>query len=367
MDTFTYGTKKLKVLNQQNNFVPKTAQEIDLAPDDRKALAGAVEDNTPALLMGETGTGKTSVIRYIAFKRKQGYSRINANGYSTPDEWIGSKSVKDGATYYENGTLTKAMQEGHILVLDEINAAPPECSFVIHGLLDDDKRITMPNGDIIEPHPDFRFFATMNPDYEGTKSLNRALIDRFNTVIQVDTLSPKKEAELLVERGKVDSANAESMVTVGTMARKSYHDQKTLTYVSTRSLLQWARLIAQGLSNKQAFTMAIANKTRQTERAAFLDMFNAVFKMDSAQDDSAVPIVTTKGEVRIKDERIDFLEKLYQQTLNQNAELTAKIDESKDMQEKAEQIKQQTEEYEKLKEKYQVLNDRLRIIKHYIQ
>src|ERR1035437_5134273 len=170
--TIKYGTYKLDILNQSIN-VPTFAEDIELEPKDQKALALAVKNNLSCLGIGETGVGKTSAIKRIAYLRKQGYTRINMHGYTTPDELIGSKSVANGGTYYEHGVLTKAMIEGHIVVLDEINATPPDIMFVLHGLLDDDRRITLPNGDIITPHPDFRFFATMNPDYEGTRGLNK--------------------------------------------------------------------------------------------------------------------------------------------------------------------------------------------------
>jgi midasin (ATPase involved in ribosome maturation) len=177
--TFSFGGLNLEIKNQENGYVPDATPNIIMPKEQERAVALAVKNNLPILLQGEAGTGKTSIARYVAHKSQQGFTRINMHGYATPDELIGSKSVKDGATYYEYGVLTRAMIEGHITVLDEINATPPDCLFILHGLLDDDKRITLPTGDIVRPHKDFRFFATMNPDYEGTKSLNRALIDRF--------------------------------------------------------------------------------------------------------------------------------------------------------------------------------------------
>ena len=60
-------------------------------------------------------TGKTSAVKELAYLRKQPYVRVNMTGYTTPDELIGSKSVKNGATYYEDGIITNAMKIGAIL------------------------------------------------------------------------------------------------------------------------------------------------------------------------------------------------------------------------------------------------------------
>lgn len=275
--TFTFGGRDIKVLNQKDDLIPQNADTITYSESDEKALALAITEDMPALLIGETGTGKTSVIRYLAHKRQQGYTRINMHGYNTPDELIGSKSVKNGATYYEDGILTNAMRKGHIVVLDELNATPPDCTFIIHGLLDDDKRVSLPNGEVITPHKDFRFFATMNPDYEGTRSLNRAFMDRFHIVLHIDILDPEVEKKLIIERTGVTEDLAKGMVNVAWMARKAYREHKTMLMISTRTLLQWALLIKQGLDNDMAFRTAVVNKSQSEETDAFLDFFVSVF------------------------------------------------------------------------------------------
>lgn len=301
-----FGGVKLDVVNQSDPQVPMTAQAISLPKEDARALALAVKHNHACLLMGETGTGKTSAVRFLAHKLGQGYTRINMHGYNTPDELIGSKSINNGSTYYENGILTQAMIKGHIVVLDEINATPPDCMFILHGLLDDDRQISLPNGDVIRPHKDFRFFATMNPDYEGTRGLNRAFMDRFGIILSVDVLKPDAEQKVLSKRANIQDDMAEKMVTVAWMARKAYQEQKTLTFVSTRSLLQWADLIKAGLDEKTSYIKSIVNKARSEEQSAFADFYNAVFK-SAADDRDTTPTIITKAELKELKENLDVL------------------------------------------------------------
>lgn len=297
-DTFAFGGLDLTVINQQDDLIPTHAENIHLLEEHAQCLALAIQADLPTLLIGETGTGKTSVIRYLAFKRQQGYTRINMHGYNTPDELIGSKSVKGGATYYENGILTNAMLKGHIVVLDELNATPPDCTFIIHGLLDDDKRIALPNGDVIRPHKDFRFFATMNPDYEGTRSLNRAFMDRFSIVLNVDILPPDQEQVLLTTRTNVAKDLAEKMVQIAWLGRKAYREHKTMMMISTRTLLQWAYLMTQGVENSIAYNIAVVNKAHVDEKEAFTDFFNLIFNT-KANDKKAREVIhfVTKGEL----------------------------------------------------------------------
>ena len=298
--TVKYGGLDVPVMHSTDPLVPTDAIKVSLTPQDKKALAIALIANKPALLVGETGTGKTSAVRELAYLTKRPYVRVNMTGFTTPDELIGSKSVKDGATYYEHGIVTDAMQRGAILVLDEINATTPDCMFILHGLLDDDRRITLPNGDIITPHADFRVFATCNPDYEGTKAINKALLDRFGIILSVDTLSPLKETKLLVNRTGIPEDNAKQLVAVATMLRKDYAESKIGTFTSTRTLITIAELMKRGMDMGEAYTVSLVRKTQdKDERTILTDVFNSVIKISSdAGNDDEVPEITTRGELR---------------------------------------------------------------------
>jgi len=91
-------------------YIPKHGADIWYPADQVKALAVAVRENISGLLIGETGTGKTSILKDIAYKRKQPYIRINLNGYTSPDELIGSKSASNGSIYFEKGIVIQAME-----------------------------------------------------------------------------------------------------------------------------------------------------------------------------------------------------------------------------------------------------------------
>lgn len=296
--TIKYGKQDISLINSTDPLVPTEAIKVSISTQDKTALAIAINKNLSCLLIGETGTGKTSIIKEIAFLRQQPYVRVNMTGFTDPDQLIGTKSVKEGATYFENGIITDAMKRGAILVIDEVNASTPDCLFILHGLLDEDRRITLPNGDVIEPHEDFRVFATCNPDYEGTKAMNKAFLDRFPIIISVDTLTAVKEIKLLQERTDIDEKTANGLVTTATTARKEYAEGKLSTFISTRGLLATATLIKNGMDIRHAYQTAIMQKTNdRQEQKVLLDYFLAVFKLAEGTDDLDIPTVTTKREL----------------------------------------------------------------------
>ena len=255
--------------------IPDFGADIWYEESHKQAIATAVKENIPCLLIGETGTGKTSVLRQMAFDRKQPYVRINLNGYTSPDELVGSKSAQNGSTYFEEGVMIKAMREGALMVFDEINATPPDCLFAIHSLLDDERKITLPTGTVVTPHPEFRFFATMNPDYEGTKSVNKALADRFGIVLDIKPLEPNEELKYLEKNGVAHTV-ATNMVAFAERARRAYREQTIPTFVSTRTLLQWAELIKKGMTVEDAFKFAILGKISHAFKASVNDLFYSV-------------------------------------------------------------------------------------------
>lgn len=324
LNTFRYGTLQLDILNQSNDFVPKIAEETIISGSDKKAIALGIKQDLPILLIGEAGTGKTSIARFLAHKRQQGYTRISMTGFTTPDELIGSKAIKDGATYYEDGILTKAMKEGHLVVLDEINATTPDCLFIIHGLLDEDKRLTLPNGEIVRPHKDFRFIATMNADYEGTKGLNRALLDRFSIIIAINTLMPKQEEALLTKRTKIDNKVIKQLIGLAWTIRKAYKEGKILTYASTRTLLQMANLIASGITLKNAFILSLMNKARVEEQKVLMEYYNAILKQTADNTEDEV-MVLMKSEIeasnKLYEDKIKDCQQIIDLRNNENSRL----------------------------------------------
>lgn len=299
MQTFTFGNIPVPVINSTDALVPKSSIEPILSDEDQRALAVALLHNMSALLIGETGTGKTSAVKYLAYKRKQPYVRVNMTGYTTPDELIGSKSVKAGETYYEHGIITDAMNRGAILVIDEINATTPDCLFILHGLLDDDRRITLPNGEVITPHENFRVFATCNPDYEGTKSMNRAFLDRFPIILTVNQLDPVNEKNLIVERTHIPDAVANMLVVTATLARKEYADGKINTFISTRALLAVGKLMASGLDHTHAYRTVIVEKSQnKDERQVLLDFFLSVTKQSQGTDPLTRPVIISERQLQ---------------------------------------------------------------------
>lgn len=221
-----------------------------------KALRKSIEINVPTLLIGHTGTGKTTMVRNLAQEYGKTLHRFSITGDTTVDDFVGKFNLIDGNTVWTDGILLTAMKKGDWIVVDEINAANSDILFVLHSLLDDDRFITLTQHDnsVIRPHEDFRIFATMNPteDYAGTKELNMALLNRFAVVLHVDYA--ENEGEIVIDQTGVTKQTASKLVTVAKALRSNN------IIMSTRDLVNIGKLVKSGFKVADAIQISFLSK-----------------------------------------------------------------------------------------------------------
>jgi cobaltochelatase CobS len=150
------------------------------------------------------------------------------------------------------------MKFGGLFLLNEIDLLDPATAAGLNGTLDGDPLCIPENGgEVIKPHPLFRFAATANTNggtdetglYQGTLRQNLAFMDRF-WLCEIGYPSPKAERELLhrkapglpkdVRTKMVEFANEVRKLFMGE-ADGSFRDTIEVTF-STRTLIRWADL-----------------------------------------------------------------------------------------------------------------------------
>ena len=123
---------------------------------------------------------------------------------------------------------------GAVILLNEVNFIPERISTVLFSLLDAGREIQLVDhrAEVITAHPGILIVADMNPDYEGTRPLNKALRNRF--AIQLDW-----QYDSEVEKKLVHSAALRSMAEqIRTEAAKGTYE----TPVATNMLMEFERL-----------------------------------------------------------------------------------------------------------------------------
>lgn len=282
------NTKDDELVPQEQLFLMEKSRE-DLV---EKILKG-VQMNFPVLLIGQTGSGKTSMVKYLAYKTHNPYRRLQLNGATGIDNFVGRWLINDKGTYWQDGILTMAMRKGEWLLLDELNAALPEILFILHMVMDDEQMLLLDekDGEIVRPHPNFRLFASMNPseDYAGTKELNRALVDRFPIILEVAYPEPKEEMAIVSAHTKlkddrekkegiiIKKSILERMVELATTLRQMNENALLVFTCSTRQLIYWGKLIP-NYGVKKAAEITLLNRADKEDRVKIKDEINKLFR-----------------------------------------------------------------------------------------
>jgi len=242
-------------------------------------LDKCIESNIPVLLVGETGTGKTTLVKKFAKDKKKELVRVSLNGNISTEEILGKYLLEKERTVWQDGILTEAIKKGHWVVFDEINSCSPEILFAIHALLDEEKALVLSekNNERIEAHKDFRFIASMNPDdYAGTKTLNQAFISRF-IVLNIEPMIENDEIEFLKNKHKIAEYKAKSIVSIGSKLRKMKQEQQIDYFCSTRDLEMVADLL-KNISLEEAFKVSVFNKMTVIEKEEVLEVDKTFIK-----------------------------------------------------------------------------------------
>ena len=128
------------------------------------------------------------------------------------------------------------------MVFEEINFAKPQHLAFLNSLLDDNGFVRLDNGDVVKRHPNFRFFATMNLGYFGTKELNQALYNRFNGIVEIATLSDEAIKRMLTARVPECTPLVDKILGVYHKLKKKIESEELDIVISPRNLENWARL-----------------------------------------------------------------------------------------------------------------------------
>ncbi|NIE65313.1 AAA family ATPase [Burkholderia sp. Ax-1719] len=247
-----------------------TARSDDIALD--------IVENRRVMLIGHTGSGKTSFIEQVAARTGHGVLRANMNGQTTIGDFVGFWTVKGGETVWVDGVLPVSMREGYWLIIDELDFAEPSILAVLTAVLEPNGRLLLKErgNEIVEPHPSFRLFATANAAgamsawrhlYQGANLLNEAFLDRWRVYL-FDYLSEEEEAEVLLRTlPLLTPAIAHTLAAIAADCRAAFAREDLASAFSTRRLIDWAELMLRTGDVERAAGPAIYAKVSAEDAA----------------------------------------------------------------------------------------------------
>jgi MoxR-like ATPase len=246
------------------------------------------------LLLGETGTGKTQLAISFAHKNYFPACNVTFTGSTQKEELIGFWKIgfdeKGNRTQiWQDGIITKFAKNGGLLILDELNACPPEIAFCIFDLLSKTRSMTLldKGGEVVKGDKKLFIIATMNENYAGTNELNVAFDDRFGVVWRLD-YDDKVEKEL-IRQGKAN----DKLVILAKLQRKRYKKGEFTKPISTRAIIVHKQM--EDIEGEQKAIENLFSKFSATEKQALMTDWEMVTKNEKLAEEL---IKETDGTIR---------------------------------------------------------------------
>jgi len=238
-----------------------------------KMIHSLIKGGKNVMLTGATGAGKTTYCFEVASNLGMNCEVVNCG--STQDartSLLGFFQLKDGNTEFTPSNFIKAIQtKNTLIVLDELSRASDDAFNILFPILDHRREISIEeeNGDSrkVKVADGVRFIATANIglEYSSTRTLDRALQDRFMT-FNLPYITGEQMVEFIGqshELTKDDSMMVNTLSQVYDYSHSLFGKGKIGTRISTRSIIDTVSLVKDGFSVRDILDHAILSQYEQ--------------------------------------------------------------------------------------------------------
>lgn len=215
-----------------------------------------------ALMIGETGTGKTTDVREVCARIKMPYYRVNGAEGLEFANCAGEVKLLDGETKFIDGPIMPAVRHGGCLTIDEPFKMQPGELMGFQWLAESREagRAVMLYGHEdadevkVSAHPEFRMFLCDNVRgtgdnmdvYAATNVQDASFVNRMQYKIRKTYMDNETEAAAIqIAYPWIMDALAAQMVQFAGLMRKAWAQGSIEMPFSFRELETWAQIIAE--------------------------------------------------------------------------------------------------------------------------
>jgi len=297
-----HAAQMQSIVNEERNFA--TLDDTFIAWGAYHDIVKIIKSNMfyPTYISGLSGNGKTFMVEQACAKVGKEFIRVQINPETDEDDLLGGFRLIDGETVFAKGPVLKAMENGAILLLDEIDRATNKI-MCLQGILEGKPVLVKKTGEIVKPAEGFNVIATANTKGKGSEDgrftaasiIDEAFLERFTISVDQKFPSLNIEKKIVLKHmekfGSVDEDFADKLVTWADIIRKTYYDDGVDEVISTRRLCHIAQTFSIFDKRDKAIDLCISRFDDDT-KAAFLDLYSKV-------DDGVLTSETTEEEENV--------------------------------------------------------------------
>ena len=294
--TFGFKTNmKIVGFNEKTKFVPEIDEAYLFDETTTKAILAGFCYNRRVMIQGYHGTGKSTHIEQVAARLNWPCVRVNLDSHISRLDLVGKDAIvlENGkqVTEFREGVLPWALQNPVAIVFDEYDAGRADVMFVIQRVLEVSGKLTLlDNNRVINPHQNFRLFATANTVglgdttglYHGTQQINQGQMDRWSIVSTLNYLPSKAEEEIVLSKvpnfkNNDGEETIKSMVSIANLTRNGFMSGDLSTVMSPRTVITWAENTNIIEDIDLAFKLTFFNKCDEMERPILSEYYQRCF------------------------------------------------------------------------------------------
>ena len=252
----------------------------------------------PTYISGLSGNGKTFMVEQACAKLGREFIRVQINPETDEDDLLGGFRLVNGETVFAKGPVLKAMENGAILLLDEIDRATNKI-MCLQGILEGKPVLVKKTGEVVKPADGFNVIATANTKGKGSDDgrftaasiIDEAFLERFTVSVDQKFPSLAIEKKIVLKHMEkyittepknqtmTSDELAQNLVTWADIIRKTFYDDGVDEVISTRRLCHIVQTFAIFEKVDKAIDLCISRFDDDT-KAAFLDLFETVTNND---------------------------------------------------------------------------------------
>jgi MoxR-like ATPase len=244
----------------------------------------------PVYITGMSGNGKTTMVEQICAKLKRECFRVNIVGETDEDDLLGGYRLFNGNTVWQDGPVVKAMRQGAVLLLDEIDLGTSKL-MCLQPVLEGKGVYLKKTNNWVRPAIGFNIIATANTKgkgsddgrFVGTNVMNEAMLDRFDYTYN-QAYAPRSVENKIVKKAMkkfeiADDDNFSDKLTKWSeLIRKLFDEGSIDEIISTRRLVNIIKAVSMFKDREKGIRMCLARFDEETSTA----FFSAYCKVDDS-------------------------------------------------------------------------------------